>query len=150
MTRGRAIVVTTALLVVAAALLLVFVLRLSTKPSAKNNLSTSTFKAGPAARLAKPIARDGPVLLPDLLHKDRDIYLQHLGADPKQGWSVFDSRPAGERRTCQLQWRKKTRDFVDPCTRRAYPADGAGLTHYKVTVDAKGDVVVDLRTRVPR
>jgi hypothetical protein len=28
-----------------------------------------------------------------------------------------------------------------------YPADGAGLVHYKTTVDSNGEVVVDLRTR---
>jgi hypothetical protein len=29
------------------------------------------------------------------------------------------------------------------------PAAGDGLTHYRVMVDANGDVFVDLRTRVP-
>jgi hypothetical protein len=147
MTRGRALIVTAALLVAAAVLLLVFVLRLSSKPSAKTNLSTSTFRVGPAERLAKPIANDGPVLLPDLLHKDRDIFVQHLGSDPKQGWLAFDSRPPGEKRTCYLRWRKNIRDFRDPCSGRVYPADGAGLVHYKTTVDSNGEVVVDLRTR---
>ena len=148
MTRGRAIIVTTALLVAAAVLLLVFVLRLSSKPGAKNNLSTSTFEVGNAERFAKPIAKDGPLLFQDLLDKDRDIYVQHLGADPKTGWSAFESHPRNQPRTCQLTWRKTTHDFRDPCSKQLYPADGAGLVHYKTTVEPDGVVMVDLRSPV--
>jgi hypothetical protein len=148
MTRRQAVVVTSGLLVVAAVLLVVFVLQLSSKPNAKVNLGTSTFKVGNAERFAKPIARDGPLLFQDLLNKSRDIYVQHIGSDPKTGWIAFESHANSEPRTCQLRWRRSTHDFLDPCSKEVVPADGAGLVHYKVTVDPDGVVIVDLRSPV--
>lgn len=145
MTRGRAIVVTTALLVVAAVLVLVFVLRLSTKPNARTNLAASTFTVGPAERLAPEVAIQ-PLLFQDLLDRSRDIYVQHLGRDSLTGWSAFEAHAPGEARTCQLRWRRSTKDFSDPCTHHVYPADGSGLPHFKTTIDTARHVVVDLRT----
>jgi len=147
MTRRQGIVVTAALSVAAAVLLLVFVLRLSTKPGAKVNLSTSTFKISRADRFAKDIAKDGPLLFQDLLNKSRDIYVQHIGADTKTGWSAFLAHPEAEARTCQVVWRQKSHDFRDPCSQQLYPADGAGLPHYKVTVAPTGDLTIDLNVR---
>ena len=144
MTRRQGVVVTAALFLVAAVLLLVFVLRLSTKPGAKNNLSTSTFKIPHADRFANEIAKGGPLLFQDLLGKSRDIFVQHAGADAKAGWSAFLAHPKAEPRKCQLVWRQKTHDFRDPCSKQLYPADGAGLPHYKVTVAPNGDVTIDL------
>lgn len=144
MTRRQAIVVTSALSVLAAVLLLIFVLRLSSKPGAKNNLSTSTFKIPRADRFAPEIKKAGPLLFQDLLGKSRDIFVQHTGTDAKAGWSAFLAHPEGEARTCQLVWRQKTHDFRDPCSKHVYPADGAGLPHYKVTVATSGDVTIDL------
>ncbi|HZQ85394.1 MAG TPA: hypothetical protein VFA83_11175 [Acidimicrobiales bacterium] len=146
MTRRQGIVVTAALLLLAAVLLFVFVLQLSSKPGAKTTLSTSTFKVGHADALAKPIAKDGPLLFQDLLNKKRDVYVQHLGGDAKTGWSAFLAHPEKESRHCQIVWRKATRDFRDPCSKQVYPADGTGLPHYKVTVDPKGDLTLDLRS----
>jgi hypothetical protein len=144
MTRRQTIVVTAALSLLAAVLLLVFVLRLSSKPGAKVNLSTSTFKIPRAERFTKEIDKAGPLLFQDLLNKSRDIYVQHIGADAKTGWSAFLAHPAAESRRCQVVWRQKSRDFRDPCTKQLYPAGGAGLPHYKVTVDPNGDLTIDL------
>jgi len=144
MTRRQAIVVTAGLALLAAVLLLVFVLRLSTKPGAKVNLSTSTFKIPHADRFTDEIDKHGPLLFQDLLNKSRDIFVQHTGADPKTGWSAFLAHPETEARKCQVVWRRKTHDFRDPCSKQLYPADGAGLPHYKVTVDPKNELTVDL------
>jgi hypothetical protein len=147
MTRRQGIVVTAALALAAAVLLLVFVLRLSAKPGAKTNLSTSTFKIPRADRFAKEIEKGGPLLFQDLLNKSRDIFVQHLGADTKAGWSAFLAHPEAESRKCQLVWRQKSHDFRDPCGPQLYPADGAGLPHYQVTVAPNGDVTIDLNVR---
>jgi hypothetical protein len=146
MTRRQGVVVTAGLLLLAAVLLFVLVLRLSSKPGAKTSLSTSTFRVGRADNLAKPIAKDGPLLFQDLLNKQRDVFLQHLGPDAKTGWSAFLAHPENESRRCQIVWRKATHDFRDPCSQHVYPADGSGLPHYTVTVDSKDVVTLDLRS----
>ncbi|MBV9253340.1 MAG: hypothetical protein JO054_03830, partial [Actinobacteria bacterium] len=102
------------------------------------------FKIPRADRFAPEIKKAGPLLFQDLLGKSRDIFVQHTGTDAKAGWSAFLAHPEGEARTCQLVWRQKTHDFRDPCSRQVYPADGAGLPHYKVTVADNGDLTVDL------
>ena len=53
--------------------------------------------------------------------------------------------PPGEAAGCTVRWRERSHDFVDSCGGRIYPADGAGLTSYRASVDRKGDLIVDLR-----
>jgi hypothetical protein len=135
--------------VIAAALLIVLVLQLSRSGTVKNQLGDKVFDAGKTADLAGHIggpSSGGPILLPALVGH-RDIYLQHLGTDPERGWAAFDAAPPGEDRTCDLVWKDGT--FRDPCGGRTYPADGAGLTRYQVTIDAHHHVIVDLRTPLP-
>ena len=140
--------------VIAAALLIVLVLQLVRSGTVKNQLGDKVFDAGRTTDLASHIggpssggsSSGGPILLPALVGH-RDIYLQHLGTDPEKGWAAFDAAPPGEDRTCDLVWNAGT--FRDPCGGRTYPADGAGLTRYQVTVDAHHHVIVDLRTPLP-
>ena len=129
---------------VALVLLLVFVVRLANQ-SGGNMLGDDTFDAN-AATLATQIARDGPVLFPDLLGKGRDIYIQHLSEDPKEGWLAFRATAAGAGRQCTLRWDRSERLFRDPCEPgRTYPADGSGLEQYQATVEGANKLVVDLR-----
>lgn len=109
------------------------------------NLGDEIFEVGSAERLSNAIARDGPILIPDASpNRTRDIFLQHLEADPERGWLVFAARANGAPRECHLQWDATSEDFVDPCTRDRFPADGKGLTGYIVKV-REGKVYVDLR-----
>jgi hypothetical protein len=147
----RTAIVTAALLAVATAVLLViFVLRLSESPGAKVQLGDPVFEVGQVRRLAPPIRRQGPLLFPDLLRRNRTVYVQHLGDEPTQGWLAFEAhRPDGPA-SCQLRWRPASTDFVDPCDGRTYPADGTGLVQFKTEVRNKkkagATLYVDLRT----
>lgn len=106
-------------------------------------LGDDRFPAGPAESRASSIQRDGPILFSDVASGQRDIYLQHLGDDPLDGWLAFDARRPEQGRACTLVWQVDGQVFVDPCDDTVVPADGAGLTHYPADV-VDGAVVVDL------
>jgi hypothetical protein len=108
----------------------------------KTDSAATTFDVGPADKRARTIARGGPILFQDLLNRSRDIYVQHLGGDD---WRAFEAHAPGVPRRCFLQWRAPTREFVDACDGRTFPADGTGLVAYPARVDARQHVVVDLR-----
>lgn len=101
------------------------------------------FQAGPAESRAASIDRDGPILFSDVAGGQRDIYLQHLGDDPDQGWLAFDARRPDQPRDCTLVWIVDGQVFEDSCDGTIVTADGEGLAHYPAEVD-QGAVLVDL------
>jgi len=130
-------------------LLLFFVVRLASE-SGGSSLGDETFDVN-ASSLAAQVARDGPVLFPDLLGKGRDIFIQHLSDDRKEGWRAFRATAAaGADRRCTLRWERTERLFRDPCDPdRTYPADGEGLEQYRAAVEGSNKLVVDLRRTGP-
>src|SRR5215204_4851245 len=54
-------------------------------------LGDDRFEVGNAERLAEAIDEgDGlPFLVPDLVNRDRPLFVQHQGEDPLAGWSAF-------------------------------------------------------------
>jgi hypothetical protein len=86
-------------------------------------LGDDTFSGLQADQMADDIADRGPLLIPDASPGgDRDIVLQHLGADDDEGWIAIDGRE--------------------------FPADGAGLETFPVTVfDGKLDVDINAANR---
>jgi hypothetical protein len=136
------------LALLAAILIVVFFVRLSNRPGQKVNVGSQEFAVGKAAVLAPAVAKGGPLIFQALRGTQLDIFLQHLGADPLRGWLAFEAHAPGEARTCELRWRQASHDFLDPCSGRRFPADGAGLDQYAVRVDAKGNLVVNLQSTV--
>ena len=128
--------------VLAGVLVFLGVLALAGSPKAKSHLGSDVFRVGDAKHQATIVDRHGPLLFQDPLGHGRDIYVQHLGGTR---WVAFVVHPPDEARHCTVRWRQKNRDFVDSCSGRTYPADGAGLTRYRASVDSKNDLVVDLR-----
>jgi hypothetical protein len=145
LTRTQILVLTGVGGVVAGVLVFIGVLALAGSPKAKTHLGSDVFRVGDAKRHAAVVDRDGPLLFQDPLGRGRDIYVQHLGG---ANWVAFVVHPPGEARRCTVRWRQKSRDLVDSCSGRVYPADGAGLTRYHASVDRKGDLVVDLRRQL--
>jgi hypothetical protein len=136
MKRGTGIVVTTALVAVAAVLLVVFVLQLSSSDSAKTQIGDETFQVGSA----KSLVNRTPLLFQDLRGKDLNVWVNHTGTDANAGWVTFSAFVAPK---CAVEWKPKTKTFVD-CNKKPYPPDGGTeLTHYTTSVDDKGRVVVD-------
>ena len=90
-------------------------------------LGDDDFRGIDAADLADESADHGPVPFPDLLGRDRPIWVTHAGSDPVIGWYAFLARtPKGDR--CVAQWDANAVGFVDSCDAgTSYPPDGAGL-----------------------
>ncbi|MDA3039306.1 MAG: hypothetical protein O3C27_07205 [Actinomycetota bacterium] len=108
------------------------------------NLGSSVFQAGNIDRLSDDIDDTGPLFFPDLVGRDRDIYLQHVGDDPETGWSAFAVRPLDSARACFVKWEPDDRIFVDNCDQTTYPETGEGLPSYPVLIDAEGNLSVDI------
>ena len=106
-------------------------------------LGDETFSAGEVAEMAGVVARDGPILYADAAGGSRDIWVQHLGADPNAGWYAFDARRPGTGRDCTLLWRAEAAVFADPCDGTVIEAHGEGLPAYEVRI-TDGEVIVDL------
>jgi hypothetical protein len=139
-------ITTAAVALIASALVFVLVVRLSSSPEAKNNLGGQTFLLNKASDLAIEIDERGPpVFQAPQGGGDTDIYVNHLGRDPKVGWIAFNAYRT--KRTCQLRWNQRTERFTDPCTKQTYgPDPGPAFRHYKVVVLPNGRVEVDFRT----
>ncbi|HUP76336.1 MAG TPA: hypothetical protein VM282_25095 [Acidimicrobiales bacterium] len=132
--------------VLSAVILLFFVLWVTSQSGNKIEfrLGDEQFQDITADRMAKQIADEGPVLFPDVsANRSRDIYVQHLGADPKTGWLAFDARKPGAGRECFLEWQRDRQIFVDRCDGSEVPADGAGLRQYPAVVNSNGKVVIN-------
>jgi len=131
--------------VLTAVVLLIFVLWVTGQNDrVRFSLGDEQFQDITADGMAKLIADDGPVLFPDVsANRSRDIYVQHLGTDPKTGWLAFDAREAGAPRECFLDWKRDRQLFVDRCDGSEVGADGAGLRQYPAVVNANGKVVIN-------
>jgi hypothetical protein len=109
------------------------------------NLGNNTFDAGSAKSRAQEVAQRGPILFPGLVNPDEGyIIVNHKGTDELSGWKAFAAVPAGSPITCAVQWQADAAQFKDPCTGKTYPADGAGLTQYKVSISPDQHLVIDL------
>ena len=140
------ILVIVSLALAAAILLVVFFVRLSNQPGQRVNVGSQEFEVGKAATYAPAVAKDGPLLFQALRGNELDIFLQHLGTDPLRGWSAFEAHAPGEARRCVLRWRQASHDFMDPCSSKTFPADGAGLDQFAVQLDKKANLVVNLQS----
>lgn len=148
MSKGTALAVSGALGVAALVLLLIFVVRLLDE-SGNSTLGDETFDTN-ASALAVQVARNGPILFPDLLGKGRDIYIQHLSEDRMLGWRAFRATAPDAVRACTLTWDRVDHMFHEPCPpNRTFPADGEGLEQYQAGVTGSNKLVVDLRRTIP-
>lgn len=109
----------------------------------ETNLGADVFSAGRTDALADAIDRDGPIAYPDLLGRDRPVYIHHLGEDLDEGWLAIDAVAPGQLTECVLEW--DGRRFTDPCSDASYPPIDPQLRTYPTLVDDDDIVVVDLR-----
>jgi hypothetical protein len=97
----------------------------------------------------REIAERGPYLFSDVSGGSRDVFVQHLGSDPTEGWRVFDARPPDAGRDCTLVWVTDEEHFAfaepDRCGDETFPADGEGLKQYPTEVDDDENLIVDLQ-----
>ncbi len=129
--------------------LLVFIFaipNLTSSGKVQPQLGPERFDAGAATDRAAEIAERGPFLLPDVAGHDRDVFIQHVGTNPRDGWLAFAARQTGASRDCTLEWHTEQDEFVDPCDGATVDANGDGLTQYSVEVSDTGEVIVDFRS----
>ena len=97
-------------------------------------LGDEEFRGINAADLATEIADNGPVPFPDLLGRDRPIWVTHEGSDPELGWYAFLAR-VPDSIGCIAQWDFVAVGFVNACdTEIVYPPDGEGLEQLRWSV----------------
>jgi hypothetical protein len=149
---GRALVVAAAGVIVAIGVAAALAV-LANRGTVDVRLGSETFAKQDAEDAAERVAEGGPILYADTAGRDRDIVLQHLGDDPEEGWIALAARPPGVSRECTIQWDRADEIFrlldssekvSGECDGRQFPADGEGLPMYPVTVDADGNLDVDL------
>jgi len=111
------------------------------------NLASNVFRPGSVERYAAIVQEDGPVLFPDLLGTDGDksIILDHEGANPMSGWSIYLGHPADRPITCKVTQVRHTDQFTD-CGGRTIPVEGLALPPKGVApvVSADGILTLDL------
>jgi hypothetical protein len=109
------------------------------------NLGQDVFNMGPAKQRAEEVAERGPLLFPGLVAADEGyIVVNHSGTEPLAGWKAFAAVPPRSGIECAVQWQAGAQQFKDPCTGAVYPADGTGLTAYRVELTSDSDLVIDL------
>lgn len=139
-----------AIAMVAASLLLIlggiiaFVTFLSARGDVQVRLGDDRFNAGDARDIADDVADRGPILFSDVAGGRRDIVVNHLSADPLEGWVAFDARLPGDDRSCQVNWQPDRGAFAYSCDPAlSFPPDGEGLASYPVVV-VDGRIIVDI------
>ena len=109
------------------------------------NLGDDRFEAGQVENIAEAIEKgDGlPFLYPDLVGRNRHIYVQHLSDDPDEGWVAFGAFDP-DNPSCGIDIDRETKVLVNSCDPdETYPLDGTGLRYYPTTVE-DGDLFVDI------
>ena len=96
-----------------------------------------------AVRMSESIATDGPVLWGDIANGTRDIWLQHIGDEPGEGWFAFDARLPGDARECNATWDIANRQFTNPCNGEDFGEYGDGLPQIPVFIDGFA-LVIDI------
>lgn len=108
-------------------------------------LAPTVQEMGSTAFIATVIAEDGPIILRDLLGDDRNVVVDHTGANVDFGWAIYLAHPADRGVDCGIELIKNTRTFQD-CEGRtlqisdlAQPPRGVGPI-----VSADGELSLDL------
>ena len=83
-----------------------------------------TFVVGQVTDVAKSIAKNGPILYPDLrdVNGKRSIVIEHNGTDPLKGWHVYYAYPADRSSECLVAQVKQSHTFTD-CEGRILQVD---------------------------
>ena len=113
------------------------------------DLDNPTFTVGQAADFAPTVAESGPLLFPGPTSGSRDLWLQHLGDAPDEGWLAFSARPPGDDPDCVTEWQPDSETFLGSCDGSTYPADGDGLAQYPVQIGDDGRLTILLTPQDP-
>ena len=122
-----------------------FVALAASRGDVEINLGDDRFNAGDAEDIADRIDDDEglPALYPDLVNRDRPIFVQHTGDEPDEGWVAFGAFEPDDP-DCVVDIDRERKALFSRCDPTiTYPLDGEGLRFYPTTVE-DGDVIVDI------
>ena len=101
-----------------------------------DNLSGSVQDIGGVDNIAAIVAKDGPIVLQDLVGDDDHIVLHHTGDDPQSGWGIHLAHPADRGADCNVEVVRGTQTFTD-CDGRTLTVDQLA----EVPADVCGPIV---------
>ena len=112
-----------------------------------SEIGNRVFEVGKVADMAKAIAADGPLLLPDLKSPDgvRSIVLDHKGSDPATGWQVYYGFPADRDASCLVTHVQGSRTFTDCENRTIQVSQLKAPSEVRPIVENKKTLYIDLR-----
>ncbi len=117
----------------------------------QNRSGSDVFEVGRVDKLADSVARNGPILFPNLVGPagKRPVGLAHAGPTDFDGWMVFSLRPAGNPASCLVSLDRRTKQLED-CHGRIYQAtDLPAADRVQVIIDRdKGTLTLDLQPDV--
>ena len=148
---GRAVVpVVVGLAVIAAVFGLLWLIAVVVTHNANESnrrAGADVFEVGRVDRLADSVARNGPILFPNLVGPagQRPVGLAHDGASDFEGWRVFSLRPDGDAPDCLGKGDRQSKQLED-CTGTVF--DRAQLPDAErgvVLIDKDGTLSLDLQ-----
>ncbi len=112
-----------------------------------SEIGNRVFEVGKVTAMAKAIAADGPLLLPDLQSPDgvRSIVLDHEGSDPTTGWQVYYGFPADRDANCLVTHVQGSRTFTDCENRTIQVSQLMAPSEVRPIVENKKTLYIDLR-----
>ncbi len=110
-------------------------------------IGADVFEVGRVDRLADSVARDGPILFPNLIGPagQRPVGLVHDGPTDFEGWRVFSLRPAGNADDCLVRVDRTTKGLEDCTGRRFDAADLPDAERVVILIDEDGTLTLDLQ-----
>lgn len=112
------------------------------------NLGDDRYNAGQVESIAEAIADEGglPLLFQDLVGGGRNLYVQHLDVNPREGWVAFGAFDPDDP-SCAVQLDRDAKLLVNACDDTVtYPLDGTGLRYYPTQVEGNR-LYVDINER---
>ncbi|MEY3558690.1 MAG: hypothetical protein RL374_1396 [Actinomycetota bacterium] len=112
-----------------------------------SEIGNKVFEVGKVDAMAKAIATDGPLLLPDLKSPDgvRSIVLDHKGSNPATGWQVYYGFPADRDAKCLVTHVLGSRTFTDCENRTIQVTELQAPSEVRPIVENKKTLYIDLR-----
>ena len=142
----KATVVGVAGIVVALACLFILLSISKSSDSIEIRLGDDDFRGIDATNLANEISSNGPVLFPDLVGRNRPIWITHAGNDPQTNWFAFLAQVPEQSDSCIAQWDSNNSNFFNSCnSKNKFPPDGTGLQQLTWQV-VKGELRVLINT----
>jgi hypothetical protein len=110
-------------------------------------IGADVFEVGRVDRLADSVARDGPILFPNLAGPAgrRPVGLAHDGPSDFEGWRVFSLRPAGGDASCLVSVDRTTKALED-CHGQVFTVDQLPpAERVEIVIDPDGTLTLDLQ-----